>query len=476
MSKNGRSSSNLASVAEEVITLLYAKKSAFKNALYTTATKKKLTNSETKQLFAICAEISKNRRILAKMEEMMVKDYCGVEDRKIIMEFEVAVRHVYLYELVVAKTTRKPKQHAVAKIVMRHRAALKEKFADELVKRAEETKSGNKKMNKEGDKSQGEQDDQTAQVFRYARINRLSTSMSTQKFLKKYFAKSNPSPTPDEQLLDLFKLPENLYSTIHEHQKSKSSEIIFQDKASCLPPLVLLHQLRIGEPCEIIDACSAPGNKTTGLAAKLSSMQVDHFVQLTACEIDKVRFEILNQNLVRCGALRVKAKNVDFFKYIEERQEEEEAKLKNTETTGQKVKKLPIKYCMLDPSCSGSGMMQKNVLDKDDRNEKDQQRIENLANFQFKLVSTAIEIPTVERIVYSTCSIYKEENEWLVQKVLNSHENWKLRDAHLTENLAGWAGKGISGNKEVDDFVIRLSPEKHNTQGFFVACFEKINK
>ena len=105
MSKNGRSSSNLASVAEEVITLLYAKKSAFKNALYTTATKKKLTNSETKQLFAICAEISKNRRILAKMEEMMVKDYCGVEDRKIIMEFEVAVRHVYLYELVVAKTT-----------------------------------------------------------------------------------------------------------------------------------------------------------------------------------------------------------------------------------------------------------------------------------------------------------------------------------------------------------------------------------
>ena len=53
---------------------------------------------------------------------------------------------------------------------MRHRAALKEKFADELVKRAEETKSGNKKMNKEGDKSQGEQDDQTAQVFRYARI------------------------------------------------------------------------------------------------------------------------------------------------------------------------------------------------------------------------------------------------------------------------------------------------------------------
>ena len=53
----------------------------------------------------------------------------------------------------------------------------------------------------------------------------------------------------------------------------------------------------------------------SGLAAKLSSMQVDHFVQLTACEIDKVRFEILNQNLVRCGALRVKAKNVDFFKY-----------------------------------------------------------------------------------------------------------------------------------------------------------------
>ena len=267
-------------------------------------------------------------------------------------------------------------------------------------------------------------------------------------------------------MFDIFRLPENLYSTIHEHPKAKSSELIFQDKASCLPPLVLLNQLRIDEPCEIIDACSAPGNKTTGLAAKLQQMQVDHFVQLTACEIDKKRFEILNQNLIRCGALRVKAKNVDFIKYIEERQNEETEK----EKSGGK-KMLPIKYCMLDPSCSGSGMMQKNILDK---HEKDQTRIDNLANFQFKLVSSAIEIPTVERIVYSTCSIYKEENEILVQKVLNANKNWKLRDAHQTEKLAGWAGKGISGNKDIDDFVIRLSPEKHNTQGFFVACFEKI--
>ena len=155
----------------------------------------------------------------------------------------------------------------------------------------------------------------TQYFLAFCPLIRLSTSMSTQKFLKKHFAKSNPQPTPDANLFDLFKLPENLYSTIHEHPKSRSSELIFQDKASCLPPLVLLNQLRIDEPCEIIDACSAPGNKTTGLAAKLSEMQVDHFVQLTATEIDKVRFEILNQNLVRCGALRVKAKNVDFFKY-----------------------------------------------------------------------------------------------------------------------------------------------------------------
>ena len=117
--------------------------------------------------------------------------------------------------------------------------------------------------------------------------------------------------------------------------------------------------------------------------------------------------------------------------------------------------------------------MQKQTLDK---HEKDQSRIDSLANFQFKTVSTAMEIPTVERIVYSTCSIYLEENETTVQKILNAHEGWRLMDCHKTEKLAGWAGKGVCGNKDIDDFVIRLSPEEHNTQGFFVACFEKVKK
>ena len=154
--------SNLASIAEDVIKLLYSKKSAFKNALYTTATKKKLTSSETKQLFAICAEISKKRGVLFKMDKHLMENYCGMEDRKTLAEFDTAVRHVYLFELVVAKTTRKPKQHVVAKIIMKHRAALKEKFGSML---ESDQASKAKKTS-----SQDSKDDEPSQVFRYARI------------------------------------------------------------------------------------------------------------------------------------------------------------------------------------------------------------------------------------------------------------------------------------------------------------------
>ena len=39
-----------------------------------------------------------------------------------------------------------------------------------------------------------------------------------------------------------------------------------------------------------------------------------------------------------------------------------------------------------------------------------------------------------------------------MQKILNAHDGWRLMDCHKTEKLAGWAGKGICGNTEIDDF------------------------
>jgi 25S rRNA (cytosine2278-C5)-methyltransferase len=66
-----------------------------------------------------------------------------------------------------------------------------------------------------------------------------------------------------------------------------------------------------------------------------------------------------------------------------------------------------IEYILLDPSCSGSGM-----LSRDGKEHFDKDRVYKLAGLQYKLLKHAmVAFPNVKRIVYSTCSRYPEENE-----------------------------------------------------------------
>jgi len=429
----------LPEIAELVIAQLYSKKAAFKNALYTTATNKQLSSAETKQLFAICAEISKQRKILFALEKELAS-YASVVDRNMLEKASSASKHVYIYELILAKTSKKPKSHEISKIILKHRAALREK--------AGELKAARKLTEKSSKVEE-------CHVDRYARINRITVDQSTSKFIQKQFSKFTEKPSADDQLDDVILLPKSMYSTIHEHKAVQSGDLILQDKASCLPPMILLHGLRLGSHCEIVDACSAPGNKTTGLAAELSKRQSDHMVHITACEMDVHRHELLRDTLIRHSAIRVKTYCGDFFLYEDQ---------KSNKST------YPTKYCLLDPSCSGSGMRQKQSLDRNEA-PKDDERVAKLASFQLKLLNHALSIPTMERVVYSTCSIYREENEAVVEKALERNKGWKLLE--LPEKLRAWGGKGKSRNKSVVNGVLRLTPEKHRTQGFFVAGFEK---
>lgn len=66
-----------------------------------------------------------------------------------------------------------------------------------------------------------------------------------------------------------------------------------------------------------------------------------------------------------------------------------------------------VEYILLDPSCSGSGM-----LNRFESEGKDNGRLYKLAGLQHKLLTHAMtSFPLVKKIVYSTCSVYPEENE-----------------------------------------------------------------
>jgi putative methyltransferase len=60
---------------------------------------------------------------------------------------------------------------------------------------------------------------------------------------------------------------------LHEHALLRTGQIILQDKASCMPAAVLdpagpgHASAPKGQPWHVLDACAAPGNKTTHLLA-----------------------------------------------------------------------------------------------------------------------------------------------------------------------------------------------------------------
>jgi 25S rRNA (cytosine2278-C5)-methyltransferase len=137
-----------------------------------------------------------------------------------------------------------------------------------------------------------------------------------------------------------------------------------------------------------------------------------------------------------------------------------------------------VEYILLDPSCSGSGMVSRLKFGDLEREQtKDEERVERLSKLQKRMLLHAMSFPNVKRIVYSTCSKYEEENECVVRYALKKCRR-KYNLVNIFEDK--WKnGRGII-RKELDkqmniDFCIRTSYENNFTNGFFIACFEKLN-
>jgi putative methyltransferase len=139
---------------------------------------------------------------------------------------------------------------------------------------------------------------------------------------------------------------------------------------------------------------------------------------------------------------------------------------------------------LLDPSCSGSGIVNRldHLLDSEldsQENEAEHERLTKLSAFQLLMVKHAMRFPSVTKIVYSTCSIHAIENEHVVRAALKSEEartgNFKL--AAQDEVLPTWHRRGLP--EELDNpgdarSLIRCLPGEDATNGFFVSCFTKV--
>lgn len=339
----------------------------------------------------------------------------------------------------------------------------------------------------------------------------LAAVLSAPKRSKLYFE--------DPNIPNLLALPSRI--DLSRSSAYTSGQIIFQDKASCFPAYLLDP---LPEDGEVIDATAAPGNKTTHLAAILSSRSSPSNNQkVIAFERDKGRSFIL-QKMVKLAAsddiVRVKASS-DFLA----------AKPDSNEFAN-------VGAILLDPSCSGTGIVGRDDAIKihlpeahggrvtsekpskgkkrkrgDDASKTDDsaavlnvdvddstpeetpfegklsERLSALSSFQLHILTHAMRFPNARKITYSTCSIHFEENEAVVFQALATsvakERGWSiLKREGQVEGLKKWHRRGVweddKLNYDIDettkanvlDACIRCDKgTEEGTMGFFVAAF-----
>lgn len=260
----------------------------------------------------------------------------------------------------------------------------------------------------------------------------------------------NTTKTTVEQLLASLKeegieakqselIPECVYITNGQAARTKAFQegfMTIQDESSMLPAYVLNPKPGM----RVLDMCAAPGGKTTHLAEKMHNEG-----SILATDLHPHKLDLIDENTARLGLDIVQTAPIDGRKAAE---------------------MLPANSfdaVLVDAPCSGLGVMRRKPDIKYTKREED---LENLQIIQLALLDAATNVlKPGGRLVYSTCTVDRHENEGTVQKFLQQHADM------IAEPITSLPIKLAEKQK---DGMLQIFPQDFGSDGFFVAAFRKI--
>lgn len=260
-----------------------------------------------------------------------------------------------------------------------------------------------------------------------------------------------PEAEPHLKRQGIMLMPGNLLAQARRVQtgdisKTKSfrqSEIVIQDEASQLVALFVGRSAK--KASRILDCCAAPGGKTLAIADQNPAADI------TAVDLHAHRARLLRK-LISRSKPGIQTMVADAT---------------NLPTT------QDFDRVLADVPCSGTGTLSRNPEIKWRLHPKD---VSELHNRQVAILRSAIaQTKPAGRVVYSTCSLEKEENEDVLEEILKENKSVQPIDCRSELDRLEQAGDLVwsdTGSLTKGPYL-RTIPGIHPCDGFFAAILEK---
>jgi NOL1/NOP2/sun family putative RNA methylase len=214
-----------------------------------------------------------------------------------------------------------------------------------------------------------------------------------------------------------------------------------QEASSMFLEQALKQTVDLSKPIKILDLAAAPGGKSTHIQSLISNDSL-----LVSNDVIKSRVNILQDNIIKWGSENVVVTNNDPKDF---------ARLENY-----------FDVIVVDAPCSGSGLFRR---DKEAIHEWSLNNVQLCSQRQQRILVDAL--PALKKdgiLIYSTCSYSKEEDEdildWLIRTLpvancqLHIEQDWNIVEVKTNNDSYGY----------------RFWPYNLRGEGFFIACFKKL--
>lgn len=220
----------------------------------------------------------------------------------------------------------------------------------------------------------------------------------------------------------------------------EEGKLTIQDQSSMLVAEIL----RPEPGMTVLDACSAPGGKATHLAEKMGNTGVVH-----AHDVNDKKIKLINEKAATLDLTIIDAEKSDARKLQE------------------KYELASFDRILVDAPCSGLGVISSKPEIKYEKTVED---IHNLQVIQLDILEHVAELLKADgMMVYSTCTIEREENEQVVERFLEKNSNFKLDETFFKE-----LPEELDTSIGITPFGLQIFPHTHQTDGFFITRLKKV--